>query len=1494
MVQKPVPPRTRRNRRALRWAVRITLGLVAFCVFALAIVIGLVHTSWGKNYLRERIVAELQADFPGSTITALEGSPFGTLTLRGLTINGRDRKPMVTVDHVAISAAIRPLVGRTVRVESVRVTGVSVYIREQPPAPAKPASSSTPSEPSSWSIEVPDITIDGVRIDLETTTGHEVLDDVAIRAGAWLPAGKPIAATATISGTWRGKVLTAFAAVEQDGDTTRLPVVAATLGGASIVGYALEIADCRPCTRPLVVGLVAGRVPAALVTELAEHVLPGDVDFTLEARPSGDVIALAATGTARVEARAAVNWQGQTARAIVSAQAADLAAFTGGKVLGAGTVVATIEASAERVLGVIAAVGAVTHAPPTSAVIAISGTPTKIELIAGAHARRDGGLDIHVGATARTVASPAAAQPPAFDLHDIVGDATIGAIAHVDITPSGDAVTLTDALVVGRATDISDARGTFDVSASATGPVWPVRDVAVSATVDATGVRRDDVRARNARAEVTARVGQLETTATGTVTVAGIRSGTTTVGSARVAVSAHANDLRTTADATVSVSDARSGTTRVPSASIAAAITADGAGTIGVALGAHRLRMGDGSTFRGSGGRIVVTDNAITVDRVRTGTGKSTVTASARVDRKSEDLSAQVKARDISLAIVGPELRGEVNADLDVSRQAGRWQGGGTVTARGAGTHDKPPVDATAQLRVEGRKVTFDASVENREVGRSTVALAVTGPHDVTDVEAWRRLPRAAIEHVTLSVPGLDVRPLGGTGSVDGELVITGTDARGALRARGIVTEAGVLEADLTLGAADPNSIRSQFTARVEGIAPVRGDATLVVPDRPFDPAAWNALGARALREAKIELTALEVSPALLNRLGYDLPYRARIDASIVADAGARTATLTADVRGLSGGKLTAPIDIHLGATTAPTGTTVDVTARAGKVAVALAARSSITVERAIANGAAGVPIDATVTIPTIAARDVFGLFGRTGVLAGSVGGTVRLAGTTTKPTVHAQLLAENLAVASTLSGKKPPVLDKLEIDARWLGDRAELDVTGREAGGRLLVINARGTKDLSSIVASIQAANFDLAPLAAFAPGQLRGSRGTLNAALKIKGLDPKTGEMRGMLQIKDGRMPLSPELGTLRRATLDVKIVKQKITAAFDGRLGAGGGSIKGTVAAELEGGMPMRATLEAQVRKVQPIGAVQPQLDADVTGTFVNEGSRWTGKLVVDKGKVFVPQEAGNELLGAGAPADMIFVDSTTVAKKPRQQAGKPWLVMRIVIKPADVIVDMADVRVRLVAKGRLAVEVGEGLTVNGAITTDRGVVDVLGRRYRLEQGVVDFDGSLDPNLDIRMVHDFKNLTLAVEVRGRASDPDPRMSSDPGGYSEGQLLSFFAGAEPGNDDSATQANDAVVGGSLTILSSRLGRRINKHLPVKFDTINYEAATSASSRAVRFGLRLSEKSYLVWRQRLEARPDENPGEIVFEYQIRSNMLFETTVGERATGGDLLLRTRW
>jgi hypothetical protein len=326
-----------------------------------------------------------------------------------------------------------------------------------------------------------------------------------------------------------------------------------------------------------------------------------------------------------------------------------------------------------------------------------------------------------------------------------------------------------------------------------------------------------------------------------------------------------------------------------------------------------------------------------------------------------------------------------------------------------------------------------------------------------------------------------------------------------------------------------------------------------------------------------------------------------------------------------------------------------------------------------------------------------------------------------------------------------------------------------------------------------------------------------------------------------------------------------------------------------------LPTSASLDMKLTKVSPIGALQPVIDGDVAGNWATpDGIHWNGSMTVRNGKVYVPPETGYDLLEAAAPTDMIFVDKIPAVKKIRRSTSEPWLVTTIAIGNTAIDVEDNDVHVLINARGKLVATVGNGLDLRGMITTTRGTVDVLGRRYRVENALLDFQGTTEPRLDIRMVHDFKDLSLTVDIRGTSLEPDLRLSGDPASYTQGQLLSFLMGAEPNAEDSTAQTNQAVVSGGLTVLSSRLGRTINKHLPIKFDAINYEAGTSSSSKAVRFGLRLSDRAYLLWRQRLAARPDENPGEAVLEYQLRPSLLFETTVGERAKGGDLLYRYRW
>ena len=113
----------RRLKVTWRWTKRVGVGIGAFVIVVACVVIGALHTHWGREKVREEIVAQLQADFPGTSIGSLDGSLFGTLVAHDVVLGARDGKPLATVKTLSIDIALRPIVGKTVRVESIVADG---------------------------------------------------------------------------------------------------------------------------------------------------------------------------------------------------------------------------------------------------------------------------------------------------------------------------------------------------------------------------------------------------------------------------------------------------------------------------------------------------------------------------------------------------------------------------------------------------------------------------------------------------------------------------------------------------------------------------------------------------------------------------------------------------------------------------------------------------------------------------------------------------------------------------------------------------------------------------------------------------------------------------------------------------------------------------------------------------------------------------------------------------------------------------------------------------------------------------------------------------------------------------------------------------------------------------------------------------------------------------------------------------------------------------
>lgn len=135
---------------------------------------------------------------------------------------------------------------------------------------------------------------------------------------------------------------------------------------------------------------------------------------------------------------------------------------------------------------------------------------------------------------------------------------------------------------------------------------------------------------------------------------------------------------------------------------------------------------------------------------------------------------------------------------------------------------------------------------------------------------------------------------------------------------------------------------------------------------------------------------------------------------------------------------------------------------------------------------------------------------------------------------------------------------------------------------------------------------------------------------------------------------------------------------------------------------------------------------------------------------------------------------------------------------------------------------------------------------------------------------------------------------MTSDRGGYNEAQLLGFLIGGAPG-DQSGPAKDDAARDVATAAVAQVVGRYVGKLVPVRIDVLRYEAATSARSGALTIGRRFSDRLFLSWRNRVDARPDENTGEALLEYWLGRRVLLEGVVGSEGVHGlDMLWTRRW
>ena len=340
------------------------VGLVAF-----------VHTAYGREIIRSKVEDQVSKLFTGgATIGRVEGSPFGTLALRDIVIDGPDHQPAISVGSLAVSVQLRALLGHDVRVTSIEASDVAIDVKRDAdgrfelaqlmaPSNAEPdaagsAGSAAPAKSSSgWTIELPAIAVHRGRVRVDTGTpdaGVVDLDDLAIDASARLGGNGSKSGRAQISATWRERSapIAIAASFGDDGERVSVPTLSVHVGGVAIDASALELVrhDGRA---PGIAGLIQIAASRAAVAALDPRVqLPDDLALAVRAQRAADAggptpITLWGTyGTAPVFASLAADLDAQRLVGRIATGTVDLARVTRGQAGIDGTGAVAIELAA--------------------------------------------------------------------------------------------------------------------------------------------------------------------------------------------------------------------------------------------------------------------------------------------------------------------------------------------------------------------------------------------------------------------------------------------------------------------------------------------------------------------------------------------------------------------------------------------------------------------------------------------------------------------------------------------------------------------------------------------------------------------------------------------------------------------------------------------------------------------------------------------------------------------------------------------------------------------------------------------------------------------------------------------------------------------------------------------------------------------------------------------------------------------------------------------
>jgi len=398
------------------------------------------------------------------------------------------------------------------------------------------------------------------------------------------------------------------------------------------------------------------------------------------------------------------------------------------------------------------------------------------------------------------------------------------------------------------------------------------------------------------------------------------------------------------------------------------------------------------------------------------------------------------------------------------------------------------------------------------------------------------------------------------------------------------------------------------------------------------------------------------------------------------------------------------------------------------------------------------------------------------------------------------------------------------------------------------------------------------------------------LDLRVEVKGRAAKpriTGELRwgeGQITLRQAGAPYQLQPGSIRceneRVSLPQLTLKSRGTATLTADLA-------------LTGFKPQKVTARAALNDFQALNKLGA--DAFINGV-VNLTGPWSA--LVLEGALTIPRASLNPALlkqnGAGLPGDYILVG--VKAKKTGEiPLPDPYHRMKIAVslegsQNVRVVDKMAKIELALALGIRK--NPGGPLLVGGTIRSLEGTIDVYGKEFILQRGVVTLPGIPDqePYLQARAVYQMTDAIFIVDASGPVNNPKIDLSSSPP-MPPNDLLSYLIFDRPTSTLSkqefdVTQQAVGVLGG---VTARKIQEFLGKDFPVLGDVgLKSAPGTIGVTKPLTKGVTLSVE------RKLNPAQGDNPVQLRLQYRVNRYFSLEAEGGQGRSGADALFNYEW